>query len=59
MESPDGGTTRMEPSEIPPFGKLAFLADRFGMNWQSVAAVEIKPLEFEIVEDLSVVLNGI
>lgn len=33
----DGGSTRMEPSEIPPFGKLAFLADRFGMNWQLVA----------------------
>lgn len=33
----DGGMTRMAPSEIPPFGKLCFLADRFGMNWQLVA----------------------
>lgn len=35
----DGGSTRMEPAEIPPFGKLAFLADRFGMNWQLAATV--------------------
>ena len=33
----DGGSTLMEPAEVPPFGKLAFLADRFGVHWQLVA----------------------
>ena len=32
----DGGSTLMEPAEVPPFGKLAFFADRFGVNWQLV-----------------------
>ena len=33
----DGGSTLMEPAEVPPFGNLTFLADRFGVHWQFVA----------------------
>lgn len=33
----DGGAKMMEPADVPPFGKLAFLADRFGVCWQLVA----------------------